>query len=113
MPGLRTLSIMGQHLQVTDDGASATRTGIEALGVEYETSLRYPIVGLVRAPIAQTGRDDLKGIWDTRREAELDGVEALALAISAIASSFDRADRQFNQALEELKIARNNTEDGA
>lgn len=103
---------MGQDLRVTDDGANAARLDVEALGGEYETSLRYPIVGLSAAPKAWAGRDDLKVIWDKRREDELDGVDALAQAISAIALSYGEADSRFNQALEELEIARNNSGGG-
>ena len=105
------LALMGHDLHVTDDGASAARLGVEVLGGEYETSLRYPIVGLAAAPRAWEGRDDLKVIWDQRREDELDGVEAVAQAISAIALSFGQADSRFNQALQELEIARNNQSD--
>lgn len=103
---------MAQDLRIKQGAANDARLTVESLGGEYETSLRYPIVGLAYAPKAQAGRNDLKVLWDQRREDELAGVEALAEAFTAIALSFEDADNQFNRALEELTVARNDSESG-
>ena len=103
---------MPDQIVIQASAAEAAQQRVESLGTEYETTLAYPVVSLSNAQPAADGRDDLKLVWDKRKEDELDGVDGIALAIGAIAQSYGAADSAFGDALNDLRVARNHVKNG-